>query len=233
MPLDIEAIVKPLTDLAEPVVGTISDTWQAVIGDRIAVWRLMNALNLQKKVSEQLLSNGLIINSTQIPERYAFAWFEKATEQDEPEIQELFARLLARAAEGDADAIDRRHIDTLASFTPTDAVVMKKFYEHGCDRPRQMFDDEEIDPQIEMDETHFHFSIKKEMGSINAWKAIEHLLVLGVIERSFEPHQDTLSTAFSRGKSGYGTLWPNKLNFTLYAKLSATANGWSLHRALD
>ena len=53
------------------------------------------------------------VDRTQIPERYAITWFEEATKQDEPEIQQLFARLLARAAAGDEDAADRRQLEIL------------------------------------------------------------------------------------------------------------------------
>lgn len=35
---------------------------------------------------------GLNLDRSKIPERYAFAWFEEETKQDEPENQELFAR---------------------------------------------------------------------------------------------------------------------------------------------
>ena len=63
-----------------------------------------------------------------IPERYAFAWFEEATKQDEPELQVLFARLLARAAAGEGQADDRRLIDLLKQMTPADAAVFQRVY---------------------------------------------------------------------------------------------------------
>lgn len=121
MPLGIGELIKPAQDALAPVGATLSDAWQAVIGDRVAAWRLRNAAAIQVKIQDELRSYGLALTTARIPERYAFAWFEEATKQDEPELQALFARLLARAAQGDQDASDRRHIETLGRLTPNDA----------------------------------------------------------------------------------------------------------------
>lgn len=108
--------------------GTLGDAWQAIIGDRVAHWRLRNAMALQKRTNEEAARLGLSLNVSRIPERYAFTWFEEATKQDEPELQELFARLLARAAAGDEDAQDRRLIQVLSGLTPVDAAIFQRIY---------------------------------------------------------------------------------------------------------
>src|SRR5690348_12161487 len=100
MGIDVTQMIEPAKQLVEPISATLSETWAAVIGDRVAAWRLKNAAALQLKVNEEVGKLGLQLDRSKIPERYAFAWFEEATKQDEPEIQELFARLLAQAAAG-------------------------------------------------------------------------------------------------------------------------------------
>lgn len=94
--LDISTIVQ--TGLAT-VTGaglTLTDTWQALIGDRQAAYRLMNAMKLQPKIQAELKKSGLKLNSAKVPDRFAFAWFEEATKQDEDEIQNIFANCLYR-----------------------------------------------------------------------------------------------------------------------------------------
>jgi hypothetical protein len=129
LPLNVNDIIKPVQDALTPVGNTLSDTWQFVLGDRIAAWRLTNAAKIQLKVNEQVKALGLTLNAAKIPERYAFAWFDEATKQDEDEIQTLFAKLLAKASTGDEDALDRRLIGILGQLTPYDAKAFKALCE--------------------------------------------------------------------------------------------------------
>lgn len=116
-------------ELLSPVGQTLSDTWSTAIGDRVGFWRAKNAMRYQLLLAEEAKRLGLKVNPTKIPDRYAFAWFEEATKHDEPEIQVLFARLLARAAD---DAVmadpDRRLIDVLSRLTPADALLFQRLY---------------------------------------------------------------------------------------------------------
>lgn len=174
MPIDLTPIVKPLNDLAEPLTTSLSEAWSAVLGDRIAAWRLRNAAKLQVKVNDELDRMGLSLNNAKIPERYAFAWFDEATKQDEPEIQELFARLLAKAAAGDEDAADRRNLEVLSRMTPMDARVMA-----------WLFDKHEIADHIHgVGELLIMRTIVNEMDS-GAVRSMEHLILIGIIERSY------------------------------------------------
>lgn len=130
MTVDPTAIVKPLEALAtsETIQGALYETWQAIIGDRIAAYRLKRAAELQLKTLKHFDALGLKPDKNRIPERYAITWFEEATKQDEDEIQDLFARLLANAATGDEDALDRRNLEIVSRLTPNDAAL---FFELG------------------------------------------------------------------------------------------------------
>lgn len=127
-PMGAKTIASVTKEFLSPVGETLSDAWKGIIGDRISHWRLKNAMALQKATNEEARRLCLTLRVDRIPERYAFAWFEEATKQDEPEIQVLFARLLARAAAGETDADDRRLIALLKEMTPVDAAVFQRVY---------------------------------------------------------------------------------------------------------
>ena len=174
MGLEIAKILSPAVDALAPVGATLSDTWSALVGDRVSAWRLRNAAALQAAVIVQVKTLGLKIDRSKVPERYALNWFEEATKQDEPEIQELFARLLARAASGDEDALDRRHLDVLTKLTPRDARTFDWF-----------FSKVKLGVQPEGDEYALWRDVRAEIG-IEAWLSFEHLLMLALVERRFD-----------------------------------------------
>lgn len=121
-PLVVNETSKPLR---EAVGSTLADTWQSLIGDKIAAWRLKNAAAINVKLGKELEKSGQSLNLDKIPPGFAFSWFEKATQADEPELQELFAKLLANSADGNGDAINKRNVDLISSMLPNDAKALK------------------------------------------------------------------------------------------------------------
>lgn len=173
MAIDITRMIEPARQALAPVGSSLSDAWSAVIGDRIAAWRLKNAADLQVAVNREVRKLGLKLNHSKIPERYAFAWFEEATKQDEPEIQELFARLLAKASAGDKDASDRRHLEIVSRLTPLDAKVFEL-----------LFGPKSVAGEPSWEEYDAWKAIKEELGE-DAALSLEHLLSLGILERTY------------------------------------------------
>lgn len=174
MNIGITKIVAPVANAVAPATATLGDTWSALVGDRISAWRLKNAADLQVKVLAHVGALGLKIDRTKVPERYALTWFEEATKQDEPEIQDLFARLLARAAAGDHDALDRRHLDVLTKLTPLDARTFEWFFTKA-----------KLGVQPSGDEYELWKSVRAELGA-DAWLSLEHLMMLALVERRFD-----------------------------------------------
>jgi hypothetical protein len=231
MTLDIASIVAPAGKALAPATGsTLSDAWQAIIGDRVAAWRISNAAKLQAKVHAVIEESGLKAVPTKIPERYAFTWFEEATKQDEPEIQELFATLLARAAAGNEDASDRRHIETLSRFTPMDALLFDFIFD-VTERIRWIGSGRT--PSIEIREYDLFSRAKNKFGS-GAWMSVEHLTVLGVLERQTAVERWALQRLFEQlsvdERSGFSV--PMYADLELEVMLSVTESGFSLRRAL-
>jgi hypothetical protein len=174
MTIEVTKMIEPAKAVLAPAGNTLSEAWAAVIGDRVAAWRLKNAAALQVKVNEECASLGLKVDRAKIPERYAIAWFEEATKQDEPEIQELFARLLARAVAGDADAADRRLLEIVGRLTPLDAQVMQWLFATAGPPPKH--------PNIK--EWDAMSAVQRKFGE-QGGLSVEHLVVLGVFERQF------------------------------------------------
>lgn len=162
MPIDPTNIVEKASSLAtsEAVTGSLSDAWQAILGDRIAAWRLANAAKTQIKVQKEFQKLGLKPNADRIPERFAITWFEEASKQDEEEIQDLFARVLAKAASGQQEALDRRNLEIASRLLPQDAALFLELAEGGwggtpikdtfswdTDRPLRAPSNSKVDPQ--------------------------------------------------------------------------------------
>jgi len=174
MSVDVTKIVGPVLSAVAPVGQALGETWAVLIGDRVAAWRLRNAASLQRAVIDEAQRFGLTVDRSRVPERYAITWFEEATKQDEPEIQELFARLLTKAANGDADALDRRHLDMLTRFTPIDAQTFQWFYAFIDGYKTRA-----------SDEFALIKAVKIEIGE-SSTLSIEHLITLGALERRFD-----------------------------------------------
>jgi hypothetical protein len=227
MDVSVTEIVKAASDLTAPMAGTLSDAWHAVIGDRVAGWRLKNAAKLQVDVAEELGKLGLALNPARIPERYAFAWFEEASKQDEPEIQVLFARLLARAASGDPDATDRRQIEILSKFTPQDALALDLLFKRAPSKNGTPAI-ERPNPHVGYGEYALYKLVRDELGE-RGWQAIEHLLHLVVIERRTwvdNSSVERLVHQIQREPS-----WASE-SLEMEEEIWVTATGLSLYRAI-
>lgn len=187
MDVGIGEIVNAVANSAP--VTSLGDAWQAVIGDKIAHWRLKNAMQLQAHTNREARRLGLKIDNSRIPERYAFAWFEEATKQDEPELQLLFARLLARASAGDKDASDRRLVGVLGNLTPTDAAIFQRIY---SERPfpdtgayaetRSIMQSPTMAPQKLGWPRDWALALIEHFHPGQAARAVEHLTLAGLVE---------------------------------------------------
>jgi hypothetical protein len=226
--------------------ATLGDAWQAIIGDRVAQWRLKNAMQLQIRANEEARRLGLALNTARIPERYAFAWFEEATKQDEPELQDLFARLLARAAAGDKDAQDRQLIAVLSQFTPIDAAIFQRIYSE------EPFPDTGIysatrsinhpmtgDPRLIGWPRDWTAALLKNFYGEDCTKSVEHLIICGVLGVGFytEGHPNaslTLPPLAERKGISTGHTWREYIRAHSATRpyLLPTEVGTSLYRAV-
>jgi len=223
MGIDITQMIEPARQALNPIGASLSEAWSAVIGDRITAWRLKNAAALQLAVNREVSKLGLQLDRSKIPERYAFAWFEEATKQDEPEIQDLFARLLARAAAGNEDAADRRHVEVLTRFTPMDAKVFEMAF--GAFAGKKSWPS--------WTEYELWKQVKEELGD-SAERSVEHLISLGVVERTYTIKQDGSIgrwETISDGMRADRLVESIKDALSIDTELNATLLGISLYKA--
>lgn len=227
-------IVRPALEVAEPFSHSLSDAWNAVVGDRVAARRLKNAANLQLHVREEIARLGLALDPARIPERYAFSWFEEATKQDEAEIQILFARLLAKAAAGDEDASGRRHLEILSRFTPMDAAILNYFFETELAETKAGEDGQIND--IDIVEYRLWSAVGSKFGE-RAWQSVEHLISLSVIERRSSINPNSVYNMLSNLQAGAGgevsPSYGTSHELEIQAFLAATSTGLSLFRAIS
>jgi hypothetical protein len=223
MTIEVTKMIEPAKAVLAPAGNTLSEAWAGVIGDRVAAWRLKNAAALQVKVNEECAALGLKVDRAKIPERYAIAWFEEATKQDEPEIQTLFARLLARATAGDDDAGDRRLLAIVSQLTPIDAKVLEWLFKR-VGHPTAF-------PQIE--EFVAWREVKDEFGE-RALISLDQFVVLGIFERQYSLRNDAGLSSWHSVESGMSI---SRLaeditgNMTVTPDLSATPLGLALYKA--
>jgi hypothetical protein len=223
--VEVATIVHTAGGLVTGAGLALSDTWQAVLGDRIAAWRLANAAKLQQKVAAELKAAGVTLNHAKVPDRYAFAWFEEATKHDEDELQSLFAKLLAQAAAGNADASDRRHLAALTLLTPPDAALFKSVYASARWHMFVLTSRWEQTWGIWQLET-----AAKEVAGDGGQKALEHLINVGLLSPSYELDTGSISGAISYALRHERT--PDLSRLKIKEQVTSTALGVSLYLAL-
>lgn len=223
--MDITSIIQAGMGAAAGASLSLTDAWQALVGDRVTAYRLSNAIKLQPKVAAQLAAAGLKINAAKVPDRFAFAWFEEATKQDEEEIQDIFAKLLAQAASGNADAMDRRLLDIVTNFTPSDALVFKGIYGTVNWQKRKSFGS--LSEKWSLYVVH---RIAKDLVGDDAKKTVEHLINLGVISYAYEVDKKKIANTLRFSLTDARHLDLSKVEIRDYAV--STALGVSLYMAL-
>ena len=202
MPHDL--ITKPITDVAEPAAkaigNSLAEVWKGIVGDRITAWRIKKAATLDEKLHKALGEANVELSIANLPEGMAFRWFQRATEADEPEIQELFAKLLANAANGNHDALFKRNIDLVSNLTPEDARLLSFIHERYC-----KFQGTRL-ARYDSFEITYDWSFErefKEAGFLGTL-SIDALLSFGILrlERNFKSSGDDIGSVLSVAMSG-------------------------------
>lgn len=203
-----------VTDTVKPigsaVGGTLAEVWQGVLGDRVTAWRIRNAAALNLKLGNELAKTGQALNLDKIPEGVAYAWFQRATEADDPEIQELFAKLIANAAAGSGEALKKRNIDLVSRLTPDDAKLLSMLAVKLNENLRRW---SKRSAQIDID---WGYATWLKQNGLEGSDAIDSLLSLGVIR-----HDKTVSVNSTSAERA------------IKAASSKNSGGWNLNYHLD
>ena len=117
-----QGVLKPvhdlLLDLCRPVVAELSEAWQT----DVRVWRVERAARHAQRVRELLEPLG--INRRDVPLRFFLRTVEEASMEEDDELQDMFAALLASAANADVPQVHPSFVDILRQLTVRDAKLL-------------------------------------------------------------------------------------------------------------
>nr|WP_087573327.1 hypothetical protein [Sphingomonas sp. CDS-1] len=168
--------------LIGPVGDGLSDAFGLMIGDRLANWRLQNVIKSHAKVQNYAKEHGLKLRAEKIPTRFAYSWFEETSKQDNDDLQNLFAKLLARTAGGEV-APDERLVRILSMFTPDDARVFQLFYQkHESGTLESLFRSRHWGHWEEVKRAQFARGVKELVGQSHEME-LEHLVSIGCLKQ--------------------------------------------------
>jgi hypothetical protein len=193
--------------LVKSIGATLSDVWQRIVGDRVQAWRMENAAKISETLVAQVAARGLVLKFEALPAGYAFRWFDKASEEERPEIQALFATLLANAAIGNEDALQRHNIELVSRMTPNAAqflVLIKENYveflrNNRISDPRQFKNIDKFSMKLNHFKAEFNtdFDLLISMGVIRRRDhlSIDRQLVASIVQQGNSPSESALARA--------------------------------------
>ncbi|GAA0456575.1 MULTISPECIES: Abi-alpha family protein [Sphingomonas] len=106
-----------------------------MLSDQMKLWRFQNLLRIQRKVdriaAERDFPDALL---QALPFGDAMRTLEAASQEDEDDVQELWARLIVKAATAERPSINKLHIELLRSLTPADSALLDLLYPRVAER---------------------------------------------------------------------------------------------------
>lgn len=197
--IDAERVVADgANEVAKGILSAASDSladiYGVMLGDRIANWRLQNVMRAHPKVQAEAARLGLKLRPEKVPNRFAFSWFEEVSKQDDGDLQTLFARLLAKAADGSI-ASDERLIQLLSKMAPSDAKLFELFYNPADTQAMDIFVMRRRQGVWgKLSRTGLESHAKRELGA-DVSLEINSLLNIGAIAQTFVLKQKTVSVS--------------------------------------
>lgn len=115
--------VKNLATFLDGAFGNIISNSVGLLSDKLAYYRLTQAIALQETVDARLQERG--VNKKYIPVSFGLPIIEHATVEEEPVLQEKWANLLTNALDSTYEKPMRRNFSTiLADLEPIDAQIL-------------------------------------------------------------------------------------------------------------
>jgi hypothetical protein len=118
-----------LLDIVRDAGKPVADAYGLIIGDRVEALRERNLDALTRRTKEILKKRDLA-EAAPVAENIAIPILEAAQGDPRPEMQELWATLLANAMDPSRrDEVRQEFISVLKLLHPTDAVVLKRMHD--------------------------------------------------------------------------------------------------------
>jgi hypothetical protein len=118
---------KAMGGAADGVVAVAGDLFGGWVGDKIREWRTRNLINQLAKTAALLREKGVPLEKARaLPMGEAYAMFEEASKQDDPDVSDMWAALLANAMDDRTGvSVDGAYIATLRTISGAEAHVLK------------------------------------------------------------------------------------------------------------
>lgn len=120
----------------------IGDIFGGLIGDRIHYWRRRNLVDLLEVTAKHIREKGVdLANARVLPEGELYAIFNGASKADQPDVQRMWASLLASSLDPNGDHSEtRKFAATLEQLNGSEARMLAFLaYADGWEREFRMF----------------------------------------------------------------------------------------------
>jgi hypothetical protein len=119
------------------VLGTVPEDLVGIFGgDWLRVQRAKNLAGMLAKARARFKAKGVTTSEPVVSLSFALPLFRAAADESRAELQDLYAKLLAAAADPSrSGAVRRSFIEIVRQMEPIDALVLRKLYDHSDWRP--------------------------------------------------------------------------------------------------
>ncbi len=128
---DLSKTIANASELLNKLAGPAFEECGAMVGDTLHVYRVKNLLRTVDKTKRILLEAGVSPNA--VPSRLLLPLLENCSLEDDDDLQERWARLLASASQ-ETQEMSPSYIETLKQLTPSEAKHLDHVYEDAAKR---------------------------------------------------------------------------------------------------
>ncbi|MBM4064944.1 MAG: DUF4393 domain-containing protein [Planctomycetes bacterium] len=187
----IDASVK-LGGIFRLIFGDAAIEFGGAVKDWATYFRYKNLLKIQDKVFKLHKKRNIEGKTILIPPRYAIPLIQNASQEDNDDIQSLWAGLVANSTDPDKKLnVKKIYIEILSSLEPIDVQIMLYFSKQGWllfrEVPGGGITIEKLSSELNLSEDDIVISL-------------QNLHRLGCLVADFEPNMSNI------GKSSFGTL---------------------------
>jgi len=115
------------------IFGEAAEELAHIFSDSVKLWRFRNLLTIRDKVDAIVAERGLTNEQLKaLPYGDSLRVADAASCEDQPELQALWARLIANAMSGERGSIERALVDLLKSLSPTEVMLLDLLWKWYC-----------------------------------------------------------------------------------------------------
>ena len=144
----VEAVLKPVTDLIDKIAGPAAEELGLTIQDQVRVFRFRLQLRLWHEVKQICEEAG--IQPQRVPLKVLLPIVENASLEEDDDLQEIWANLLANAADPrQLSPVLASFVDILKELSAQDVKFLDKFYTRALERVSKDWPAENVKHEID------------------------------------------------------------------------------------